>query len=194
MIHILPFDGNSVDVYDFIEQSDNIVTLAQWPPLVQAQMMSAYLIGDAKVLFYSLQQIERLNIDFVKHFLICEYAVSKENYWNQFLQRLPKPNESIKSYALSIQTLLKRAWPDMPQAQRDQVLINKLTNVLPAHIQVIVKVQDRLNWLDVIKFVEKLIAQFGINKIHSLADPLDADLHRISKQPFNHPPPQTFST
>lgn len=94
-MRLVAFDGKSVDIYDFLEKFDNMATLAQWQDGVKAQMVSAYIVSDAKLMYQALQPNDRLNFDVV--FLIRDYATSKETYRKQFLDRMPKLNES---YAL----------------------------------------------------------------------------------------------
>jgi hypothetical protein len=62
-------------------------------PQTQAQMISAYLLGDVKTLYHLLAIQQKSDIAFVKQFWIDECGLTQDKYWELFSQRTPKLNE-----------------------------------------------------------------------------------------------------
>lgn len=184
---VVPFDGKNADIYDFIDQFESMAALAQWPVLVQAQMLSAYLMGEAKILYNSLDIQQRMDINVLKQYFIREYGLPPHAYWKKYLNRLPTLTESTKSFCIDIETLLRRALPQLPLDQREQMLKEKLTSVLPLNIQHILVAQDNRNWIQTKQVVEKLLPQFGPNEIQNFPLHSNVGVHHIATQPVpNH--------
>ena len=174
------FDG-STDIYDFFDKFDSMAIASDWSRDRQAKLIQAYLIGEAKVLFQTLHEDDRHDINRIKQILKIEYGKNKDYYWQAFQERKPKLNEKPKSYAYSLQSLLDKAMPEMSHVCKEQILKNKFIGILPKSIQQFIKFNGEKPWYELIKSVESVIESFGINEIQ--VDPMDFEINRTVLRP-----------
>ena len=100
-----------------------------------------------------------------------------------FKQRKPNLNEKPRTFALSLQTLLDKAMPNLNQGERETLLKNKFTKYLPATVQHMIKFSGHKTWNELIQSVESVIESFGINEVFSDSN---AQITRTSTAPANH--------
>ena len=188
------FNGSNMDIYDFVDKFETTALVSGWLPDRQAQMIQAYLSGEAKALFNNLDYHYKFDIYYIKQFLLQEYALERDVYWKNFNNRLPKLNEKPKTFALAIQTLLNRAMPQLLVDQKEQILKSKLINVLPLSIQQTLKLQGNKSWSETIKNVEAVIDAFGSNEVSQQIVDFNSDIKKTlalgnasskSNVPFN---------
>ena len=126
-----PFEGNGDCIYDFKDRFMAKTEGLRFNEQDQAVLIRSYLIGNAKNVYNKLTVIQKNDINVVFDQLVEKFALTEEEYMDQFNNLKFEINEGALSFSLKLEALLSRALPGINDANRTKLLKNKFVKEMP---------------------------------------------------------------
>ena len=151
-VSALLYDGLT-DPKDFRKQFELQVAFQGWDAAKQLENLPLFLTGKAQREYDRITT--KTSVKDVLKELVTALAKPQDLLINAFYERKPSPNETWSRFATSLQELLIKAMPDLPDPHRIPLLRSQLCRALPEHMRALVQFNTSLSWDALVQAIEK---------------------------------------
>ncbi|CAF1037564.1 unnamed protein product [Brachionus calyciflorus] len=153
-----PFEGNGDCIYDFKDRFISKTEGLRFNEQDQAVLIRSYLIGNAKNVYNKLTQIQKNNINVVFEQMIDKFALTDEEYMNQFDNLKFNVEDGVLSFSLKLESLLNKALHGTNNENFNKLSKNKFIKEMPSSLRSQLSMHVDENWDAIVSKARKAIS------------------------------------
>lgn len=148
------FNGEE-DAKEFLKSFKLHSLVLNWDESKQCQAIKHLLSDKAEHIYEAMTKENQNDIDEIFKALDDGCIKSQEILLDRFFTRKPQPNETLAHLAVSLQSLLNKAMPQLNEKDRDALLRRQVGAFLPQHLRTLISFSVNKTWRDFINDLDQ---------------------------------------
>lgn len=157
----VPFYSGDTSVKNFLQSFELEAVKKDWVEDKKCKVIGLCVTSVAKQAFESLSDEDKKDFAKISKNLKDTCSKAKDLWIRDFQERILKPNESPANFALDLEHIITRAYPEMSSADRLVTLKNQFLIRLPAHVRVVVRGgMCNMDWPNLVKLADEVFVDY----------------------------------
>jgi hypothetical protein len=153
----IPIYTGVTDAKDFIKAFKLQSICFGWNEAKQCEAIPFLLAGKAENLYEAVGDDDKKKINEVFKALTDGCVVSQEVLLDRFFERKPSGQELLSAYAISLQSLLKKAMPGLQVKEREILLRRQIGQYLPDHMRALIHFNAQKSWEELLTAIDQAL-------------------------------------